>query len=153
MQTPFHPSRFHAVVVASGSGTPFAHANSLTGAHNIARKRAQVYTSRIIRLRSTCLVAEMAQGPRKNFTQFKAVLQPAIQGRSLADFRIYASYRGVPGQFYGTLKVVRLTDKRVLFPFEGCPEMGPFVDPQSAVDAAQRYGEQLASGDLQNPEL
>jgi hypothetical protein len=96
---------------------------------------------------------EMAQGPRKNFMQSKAVLQPAIPGRALADFRIYASYRGVPGQFYGTLKVVRLTDKRVLFPFEGCPEMGPFADPQSAVDAAQRYGEQLASGDLQNPEL
>jgi hypothetical protein len=86
----------------------------------------------------------MAQGPRKNFTQFKAVLQPAIPGRSLADFRIYASYRGVPGQFYGTLKVVRLTDKRVLFPFEGCPEIGLFPDRQAAVDAAQQYGEQFA---------
>jgi hypothetical protein len=85
--------------------------------------------------------------------QSKAVLQPAIPGRALADFRIYRSNRGVPGQFYGTLKVVRLTDKRVLFPFGGCPEIGPFVDPQSAVDAAQRHGEQLASGDLQNPEL
>jgi hypothetical protein len=95
---------------------------------------------------------EMAQGPRKNFMQSKAVLQPAIPGRVLADFRIYASYRGVPGQFYGTLRVVRLTDKRVLFSFEGCPEMGPFLDAQSPVDAAQRYGEQLASGDLQNPE-
>jgi hypothetical protein len=95
----------------------------------------------------------MAQGARKIFMQFKAVLQPAIPGRALTDFPIYASYRGVPGQFYGTLKVVRLTDKRVLFPFEGCPEIGPFLNRQSAVDAAQRYGEQLASGDLLNPEL
>ena len=110
-------------------------------------KHVQNYSTEI-----DCLVAEMAQGPRKNFTQFKAVLQPAIPGRSLADFRIYASYRGVPGQFYGTLKVVRLTDKRVLFPFEGCPEIGPFPDRQAAVDAAQQYGEQFASGDLQNPE-
>lgn len=98
-------------------------------------------------------VAEMAQGPRQNFTRFKALLQPAVPGQSLADFRIYASYRGVPGQFYGTLKHVRLTDKRVLFPFEGCPEIGPFPDRQAAVDAARQYGEQLASGDLQNPEL
>jgi hypothetical protein len=50
------------------------------------------------------------------------------------------------------LKVVRLTDRRVLFPFEGCPEIGPFPDRQSAVDAAQQYGEQLALGDLQIPE-
>jgi hypothetical protein len=95
----------------------------------------------------------MAQGPRKNFTQFKAVLQAATPGRSLANFRIYASYRGIPGQFCGTLKVVRLTDKRVLFPFEGCPEVGPFAERQAAVEAAQQYGEQLAIGDLQNPEL
>jgi hypothetical protein len=95
----------------------------------------------------------MAQGPRKNFTQFKAVLQTAAPGQSLADFRIYASYRGIPGQFHGTLKVVRLTDKRVLFPFEGCPEISPFPDRQAAVDAAQQYGEQLALGDLQNPEF
>jgi hypothetical protein len=95
----------------------------------------------------------MAQGPRQNFTQFRALLQPAIPGQSLTDFRIYASYRGVAGQFYGTLKVVRLTDKRVLFPFEGCPQIGPFADRQAAVDAAQQYGEQLALGDLQNPEL
>jgi hypothetical protein len=108
---------------------------------------------RTIRLSLTFSVAEMAQGPRKNFTQFRALLQPAIPGRSLADFRIYASYRGVPGQFYGTIKVVRLTDKRVLFPFEGCPEIGPFPDRQAAVDAAQQYGEQLALSDLQKPEF
>jgi|ERR1700712_1866480 hypothetical protein len=95
----------------------------------------------------------MAQGPRQNFTRFKAILQDSVPAQSLVDFRIYASYRGVPGQFYGTLKVVRLTDKRVLFPFEGCPELGPFADRQSALDAARHYGEQLASGDLQQPEL
>jgi hypothetical protein len=98
-------------------------------------------------------VAEMARGPRQNFMQFRALLQPEIPGQPLADFRICASYRGVPRQFYGTLEVVRLTDKRVLFPFEGCPKIGPFVDRHAALDAAQRYGERLALGDLQNPEL
>jgi hypothetical protein len=96
--------------------------------------------------------AEMAQNPRQKFAQFGARLQPAPPGQSLADFRIYASYRGFPGQFYGTLKVVRLTDNRVLFPFEGCPELGPFEDRQAALDSARQYGERLALGDLQNPE-
>ena len=82
-------------------------------------------SSRIIRLRWTCLVAKMAKGPRRIFTQFKAVLQPAIPSRALADFRIYASYRGVPGQFYGTLKVVRLTDKRGLVPLRKVPGNWP----------------------------
>jgi len=107
----------------------------------------------IILLTLTFWAAEMAQHPRQNFAQLEAVLQPAIPEKSLADFRIYASYRGVPGQFHGTLKVVRLTDKRVLFPFEGCPDIGPFSERQAALDAAQEYGERLALGDLQNPEL
>lgn len=46
-----------------------------------------------------------------------------------------------------------MTDKRALFPFEGCPEIGPFQDRQTAIDAARKYGEQLALGDLKNPEL
>jgi len=95
----------------------------------------------------------MAGDPQQRFTRCRAILQPASPARSLADFRIYASYRGGCDRFHGTLKVVRMTDKRALFPFEGCPEIGPFQDRQTAIDAARKYGEQLALGDLKNPEL
>jgi hypothetical protein len=65
-------------------------------------------SSKIIRLSSTFSGAEMAQGPRQIFTQFRALLQRAIPRESRTDFRLYASYRGAPGQLYGPLNIVRL---------------------------------------------
>jgi hypothetical protein len=70
---------------------------------------------------------------------------------SLEDFVIYASYRESSAGFWGTLKVVRTTDKRVLFPFDGCPEFGPFFDAGRAVAAAQAFGEKLVAADILHP--
>jgi len=49
--------------------------------------------------------------------------------------------------------VVRKTDGRVLFPFDGAPELGPFPTKVEALAAAQVYGEHIVAADLARPEL
>ncbi|CAB3768525.1 DUF6723 family protein [Paraburkholderia solisilvae] len=72
---------------------------------------------------------------------------------SRQDYEVYATYRRTTeGAFVGLLKVVRKTDGRLLFPFAGAPDIGPFENGQAAREAAQRYGENVVDGDLDNPE-
>ncbi|MFM0052466.1 hypothetical protein PQR51_23275 [Caballeronia grimmiae] len=67
---------------------------------------------------------------------------------------IYASSRGCAASgYYGTLKVLRKTDGRLLFPFDGAETFGPFSTKQSAIAAAQERGEQLVAADIARPEL
>jgi hypothetical protein len=57
------------------------------------------------------------------------------------DFEIYASYQvNAAGLYIGTLKVVRKTDGRLLFPFAG------------ARTAAATFGSRIVAGDIDNPE-
>ncbi|MDE1180370.1 DUF6723 family protein [Paraburkholderia sp.] len=79
---------------------------------------------------------------------------PSIPAKSEDDFDVSAAsklagYR----RYYGVLKVVRRTDGRLLFPFDGAPELGPFETRIEAIAAAQVYGEQLVAGDLAHPEM
>jgi hypothetical protein len=75
-------------------------------------------------------------------------------GHSAEDYRVYASYRpGASGRFMGTLKVVRVTDGRLLFPFDGAEEIGPFETKQAAKSAATLRGMQIVEADLRSPEL
>jgi hypothetical protein len=68
------------------------------------------------------------------------------------DFAIYASYRIGAGRAYiGTLKVVRKTDSRLLFPFDGAPAIGPFATKEEAIFAAQERGREIALADLKAP--
>jgi hypothetical protein len=70
------------------------------------------------------------------------------------DYAIYASYRPhVSGAFVGTLKVVRLTDGRLLYPFDGAEEIGPFTLKDDAKNAAQARGKEIVEADLRMPEL
>jgi hypothetical protein len=70
-----------------------------------------------------------------------------------SDYEIYASYLvNAGGQYLGSLKVVRKTDGRLVFPFVGAPTIGPFPDKQAARDAAIAYGEQIVAADIANPE-
>jgi hypothetical protein len=49
-------------------------------------------------------------------------------GADRDDFLIYASYRGTKAAgFFGTLRVVRKTDNRLWFPFDGGGDIGPFL--------------------------
>jgi hypothetical protein len=69
------------------------------------------------------------------------------------DFEIYASYQvNAAGLYIGTLKVVRKTDGRLLFPFAGAPVIGPFPTRQEARVAADTYGSRIVAGDISNPE-
>ncbi len=77
----------------------------------------------------------------------------ASRAESQNDYEIYATYRRTTeGAFVGVLKVVRKTDGRLLFPFTGAPDIGPFADGREARAAAQRYGETVVKSDLDNPE-
>lgn len=72
---------------------------------------------------------------------------------SETDFDVHAGYRTTGSRrFMGTLRVVRKTDGRFLYPFEGAPEIGPFDRAPQARDAAEDYGRELIAADLRNPE-
>ena len=84
----------------------------------------------------------------------KIAFIPRVPATSEDDFDIsagskLAGYR----RFFGVLKVTRTTDGRVLFPFDGAPELGPYPTKLEAVAAAQVYGEHIAMSDLARPEL
>lgn len=67
--------------------------------------------------------------------------------------QIYSTYRRTcTGAFFGQLKVVRMRDNRLIFPFEGAPEIGPFEQASQARDAAKELGEKIIEADIQNPE-
>ena len=71
-----------------------------------------------------------------------------------SDYRIYPTYRRtVTGTFTGDLKVVRTTDDRVIFPYDGAPMIGPFDTALEAREAAARKGAEVVAADLLNPEL
>jgi hypothetical protein len=53
----------------------------------------------------------------------------------------------------GTLKVVRVTDGRLLFPFHGAEELGPFETREAAKNAAKQRGMEIVEADLRSPEL
>ena len=70
-----------------------------------------------------------------------------------SDYRIYATYRRtVTGTFVVELKVIRTTDDKVLFPFDGAPGIGPFETPSQARDAAKFEGDRMVAADLVCPE-
>ncbi|WP_061161714.1 DUF6723 family protein [Caballeronia temeraria] len=75
-------------------------------------------------------------------------------GTSENDFQIYASYRGSSASgFFGTLKVVRKTDGKLLFPFDGADTIGPYPTKAAAVAAALDRGDHVVKGDIARPEL
>jgi len=74
-------------------------------------------------------------------------------GKSPDDFAIYATYRLLHGRFMGSLKVVRKTDSRLLFPFDGAPTIGPFSHKEEALQAAASLGVEIVKADLANPEM
>ena len=84
--------------------------------------------------------------PHEAFTAARA-------GASSGDFAVYATYRMAHGRFVGTLKVVRKTDGRLLFPFDGAPTLGPYDTKEAALLAATALGAKLVEADLENPEL
>ncbi|SAK83580.1 hypothetical protein AWB77_04301 [Caballeronia fortuita] len=75
------------------------------------------------------------------------------RGTSDTYFEVYASYRGTAGSgFYGTLKAIRKADSRLLFPFDGAEQIGPYSSKEDATNAAQTRGDALVAADIAYPE-
>jgi hypothetical protein len=69
-----------------------------------------------------------------------------------ANYNVAASSRRSTGGTVPTLRIVRLSDKRVIYPFTGCADMPLFPDAQSAREYAEQYGASLVEGDIAVPE-
>jgi hypothetical protein len=84
----------------------------------------------------------------------KSAFIPSVPAKSESDFEVSASTR-LAGyrRFFGVLRVVRKTDGKVLFPFDGAAEIGPFATKIEALAGAQVHGEHIVGADLANPEL
>jgi hypothetical protein len=77
-------------------------------------------------LRRTTTIFEKGPRKKRKAESQKSCSTPGItiglpfRDRLRTDFAIYASYQiNAGGMFVGLLKVVRKTDSRLLFPFEG----------------------------------
>jgi hypothetical protein len=75
-----------------------------------------------------------------------------IPAQSADQFAISTTYVDRGKQYFGKLKVVRLTEKRVIYPYDGAEQIGPFESRQEAIAAAQILGEKLVESDLRTPE-
>lgn len=95
-----------------------------------------------------------SSGKRPKLVLFPTRTVTPTPGTREDDFQIYASYRGSNASgFFGTLKVVRKTDGRLLFPFDGAASIGPFPTKAAAVAAALDRGDAVVKGDLACPEF
>ena len=68
------------------------------------------------------------------------------------DYQVAASFRRTFGGTVPTLKVTRLSDRRIIYPFAGCADMPICPDADSAIQYAESYGRQLVDGDIAVPE-
>lgn len=75
---------------------------------------------------------------------------PALSGR--ANYQVTASSRRTSSGTVPTLKVVRLSDERVIYPFQGHADMPFCEDADTAQSFAENYGWQLVDGDIAVPE-
>lgn len=81
-------------------------------------------------------------------------VRAAAPGTSEQDFDVYATYHANgAGQFNAKLKVVRKTDGRLLYPFEGASHIGPCETGKLALDAALALAREMIDGDLAHPEI
>jgi hypothetical protein len=80
-------------------------------------------------------------------------VRTAVPATSEEDFDVYATYyANGGGQFNAKLKVVRKTDGRLLYPFEGASHIGPHQTGKLAIDAALALAQKIILADLANPE-
>jgi hypothetical protein len=75
---------------------------------------------------------------------------PALTGR--ANYQVTAASRRTSSGTVPTLKVIRLSDERVIYPFQGHADMPFCEDAEAAQLYAETYGWQLVDGDIAVPE-
>ena len=105
---------------------------------------------------STIAIAGIEMVRRKlhfHNSSLRALASPDGIATSASDYRIYPTYRRTAtGTSTGDLKVVRTTDDRLIFPYDGAPMIGPFDTALEAREAAARKGAEVVAADLLNPE-
>jgi hypothetical protein len=68
------------------------------------------------------------------------------------DYAVYlTASRTASGQFFGTLEVVRKTDGKTIYPYEGALEIGPFATVEEARRSATNLGGMVIDADLKHP--
>lgn len=73
--------------------------------------------------------------------------------QSVEDYLVTAAYRCIArDRYFGKLKVVRRCDRRVLYPFDGAEDIGPFTSGYDARKAAIELGKLIVERDLASPE-
>jgi hypothetical protein len=88
-----------------------------------------------------------------SFTQLDPAETPSRQESGpRANYLVTASARRTSSGTVPTLKVVRISDKRVIYPFQGCADMPLFTEQAEAKQFAENYGWQLVDGDIAVPE-
>ncbi|RKF45991.1 DUF6723 family protein [Paraburkholderia fungorum] len=75
---------------------------------------------------------------------------PPLTGR--ANYLVAVSSRRTSSGTVPTLKVTRLSDERVIYPFRGHADMPFFENADAAHLFAETYGWQLVDGDIAVPE-
>jgi hypothetical protein len=79
-----------------------------------------------------------------------AAALPLLTGR--ANYQVTAASRRTSSGTVPTLKVIRLSDERVIYPFQGHADMPFCEDAETAQAYAETYGWQLVDGDIAVPE-
>lgn len=81
-----------------------------------------------------------------------AATPESAQAEARRRYLVTASARRTSSGTVPTLKVVRITDKRVIYPFQGCADMPLFEEAAEAKQFAEDYGQTLVDGDIAVPE-
>ena len=91
--------------------------------------------------------------PKSPLYNSQAVHTP-VPGKTAADYDIYAAfYLNAGGMFDGKLKIVRKTDGRLLYPFPGSAQIGPYLTKEEATQAALALADIIVKGDVAKPDL
>jgi hypothetical protein len=75
-----------------------------------------------------------------------------LQRPGRENYHVVVSSRRTSSGNVPTLKVTRLSDERVIYPFQGHADMPFFENAQDAEQFAQTYGMKLVDGDIAVPE-
>jgi len=85
--------------------------------------------------------------------KIKGVLNGRMRAESPDDYAVYlTASRTAGGQFFGRLEVVRRTDGKMIYPYEGALEIGPFANVEEARRSAANLGGMVIDADLKHPE-
>jgi hypothetical protein len=88
--------------------------------------------------------------PCPNVKSLRFAYASTQNAKRLQDIRVVPCGGG--GMQIGSVKVVRKTDGRLLFPCPGAPVIGLFATALEARSAATIYGAQIVADDIKNPE-